>query len=242
MQKPVKLVVFDLGSTLMYEKDPWDSYFPRADDALWQVLRRAGVTIERGQLYNDQPSLFSIYGQRRGDDLSEPTTAGVLDELLQDQGYHLPKDRLREAVAAMFAVTQENWLPEEDALPTLERLRQDGLHLCLISNASDDDNTQALIDKGGFRPYLEYIVASATFGKRKPHPDIFRSVLDHFTVPAEQAVMVGDDYDADINGANGVGMQSIWITRRAYNRSPDKARGVPTATVSTLAEIPPLLS
>src|SRR5258708_11687266 len=83
-----------------------------------------------------------------------------------------------------------------------------------ISNAADDENTQTLIDKGGFRPYLEFIVSSAAFGKRKPDPGIFRVALDHFKLPAAEAVMVGDTLDADIAGARGVGMNSIWITRR----------------------------
>ena len=126
-------------------------------------------------------------------------------------------------------------------MPTLKQLRRGGFHIGLISNASDDDNTQALVDKGNFRPYLEYIVSSASFGKRKPHPDIFRSALDHFGIKAEEAVMVGDDYEADIVGASEAGMQSIWITRRIEEserqRTPEKAQAV----ISTLSEIPALL-
>jgi HAD superfamily hydrolase (TIGR01509 family) len=241
IQQPVRLVIFDLGSTLIYEKGPWDPFFPRADEALWEELRASGVTIGPGGLYGGQPSLFSVYYEQYRGDLNEPTTVGVLDKLLQDKGFHLPKETLRSAVGAMFAVTQENWLPEEDAIPTLETLKQGELHIGLISNASDDDNTQALIDKGQFRPYLEHMVSSANFGRRKPHPDIFRSVLQHFDIPAAQAVMVGDDYQADVLGAQGVGMQNIWITRRAYDKNPDMAHGAPTAIISSLSEIPALL-
>jgi HAD superfamily hydrolase (TIGR01662 family) len=242
MKKPIRLVIFDLGSTLIYEKDNWDPFFPRADEALWEELRGAGVTIEPAELYNGLTSLFSVYYEQHRGDLNEPTTIGVLDKLLQDRGLRLQRESLRSAVGAMFAVTQENWLPEQDAISTLASLRQNGFRIGLISNASDDDNTQALIDKGRLRPYLEHIVSSAAFGKRKPHPDIFASVLQHFEIPAAQAVMVGDDYEADILGANGVGMQSIWITRRAYDKTPDMSRGAPTAVVSSLSEIPNLLT
>ena len=66
-----------------------------------------------------------------------------------------------------------------------ELLKSRGYRIGLISNAADDDNTQALVDKGMFRPYLEYIVSSAAFGMRKPHPDIFRSALKHLGVSPE---------------------------------------------------------
>jgi putative hydrolase of the HAD superfamily len=140
----------------------------------------------------------------------------------------------------MYAVTQSNWYPEEDAIPTLETLKRRGFHLGLISNAADDENTQTLIDKGGFRPYLEFILSSAAFGKRKPHPAIFKAALEHFGVKANQAVMVGDLKETDILGAHQTGMRSIWITRRVKNK--DTAIKVePDAVVSTLSEIPGLL-
>ena len=241
LKKPIQLFIFDLGSTLIYEKEPWDAFFPRADQALWKALFAAGVTLPPQELFEDYPGLFALYYERHRGDLNEPTTVGVLDDLLRSKGFQLSKGSLRAAMQAMFAVTQENWQPEQDAIPTLEGLKRRGLSIGLISNASDDDNTQALIDKGGFRPYLEFIVSSAAFGKRKPHPDIFRSVLGRFAVPPEQAVMVGDDYEADILGASGVGMQSIWITRRAY--APASRLDVTQATkvVSTLSEILPLV-
>ncbi len=241
MKLPIRLVIFDLGSTLIYEKDVWDGYFPRADDALWEALHGAGVHIDRREVYGEYESLFSVYYERRGDTVEEPTIMRVLEELLQNKGIGPPGETLRAAIASMYAVTQENWSAEQDAIPTLERLRNRGLRIALISNAADDDNTQALIDMGGFRSYLEVIVSSAAFGKRKPDASIFRSVLDQLDIPAAQTVMIGDDYEADILGANAVGIQSIWVTRRSHNTSPDTSRGRPTATVSTLSEIPALL-
>lgn len=241
IRRPVRAVLFDLGSTLIYENGPWDSFFPQADEELWKVLHTAGVSMVPKDLYGDSGNLFDLYYARHRGDLSEPTTVGVLDELLRKRGFTLPSETLRAAVRSLYTVTQSNWLPEADALPTLRELRQGGFHVGLISNASDDDNTQALVDKGNFRPYLEYIVSSAAFGKRKPHPGIFRSALDHFGVKAEEAVMVGDDYEADILGAHQAGIQSVWITRRIAESERRRSPKLAHAVVSALSEIPSLL-
>ena len=130
---------------------------------------------------------------------------------------------------------------EEDAIPTLRALKENGFHIGVITNSSDDENTQTLMDKAGIRPYLDWSISSAAFGKRKPHPAIFDAGLQHFGVSAQEAAMVGDTFDADIVGAEQVGMFSIWITHRVRKTTPHfNAR--PDAVVSTLSEIPALLS
>ncbi len=243
MKQPIRLVVFDLGSTLIYERGPWDGLFTRADAALWQVLRKYGVVLRASDIYHDSANLFEVYNKAHRSEqnnLDEPTTVAVLNELLRGHGYELSKDQLREAMRAMYGITQTNWEAETDALPTLEELKRRGYRIGMISNAADDDNTQDLIDKAHLRPLLEFIVSSAKFGKRKPDASIFQSVLQHFDIPAEQAVMVGDSFAADVVGAHGVGMQAIWITRRSRETADPEARAA-EAVVKTLAEIPGVL-
>ncbi len=240
MKRPVRLVIFDLGSTLIYERGPWDGLFTRADVALWQALRNYGVMLRASEVYGEAVTLFELYNAQHRKDLSEPTTSVVLSDLLRGRGFELPTEQVREALRAMYAVTQSNWEAEEDAVPMLQELKRRGHRMGLISNAADDDNTQALIDKARIRPYLERIISSAAFGRRKPDPRIFQSVLDYFGVPAAEAVMVGDNLEADVGGAHGAGMQGIWITRRAVEPQ-DSTKVAPDAVVRTLAEIPALL-
>ena len=120
-------------------------------------------------------------------------------------------------------------------------MKRNGFKIGLISNAADDDNTQALIDKARLRPYLEYVVSSAKFGRRKPDAGIFRSALEFFGASPAEAVMVGDTPEADIVGAHGVGMQGISITRRAAAPAAGSQEIGADAVVSTLSEIPALL-
>jgi HAD superfamily hydrolase (TIGR01662 family) len=125
----------------------------------------------------------------------------------------------------------------------LGALRKAGYRLGMISNASDDADVQALIDKAGVRPYFEVILTSAAVGIRKPNPRIFHMALERLGTSPGKTAMVGDTLGADILGANNAGMFSIWITRRADvpdNRAHlDTIR--PDAVIDTLSDLPRLL-
>jgi HAD superfamily hydrolase (TIGR01549 family) len=242
MKQPTEVVLFDLGNTLIYD-DPaaWKEVFQRADDSLWSSLREFGIQSSPGELYGEHENLLRYYYKLREGDLDEPSISTVFRELLNQHKITLSEKELQSALRSMYAVTQSNWHVESDAIPVLKSLQESGYRMGIISNGAEDMNTYELIDKAKLRPYFEFIISSAAFGKRKPHPGIFHTALDHFQVPPEQTVMIGDNYEADILGAHQLHMNTIWITRRV----PDpiqKPTIQPEAIISTLSEIPPLLS
>jgi len=242
MISSIRVVIFDLGGTLIYDRDPWPPVYHLADLALLEALQNAGIRVEPSSFFRGHRGLLSLYYDRRGDDVEEETTSVLLQQLLEEHGVsNTSHEVIAGVLRAMYSVTQGNWFPEEDAIPTLRTLKERGFRLGLISNAADDENTQTLIDKGGFRPYLEFIISSAAFGKRKPDPAIFRTALTYFQVDAKQTVMVGDLLETDILGAHKIGMKSIRITRRAI-KTATHIRVRPDLIVSRLSEIPPLLS
>jgi FMN phosphatase YigB (HAD superfamily) len=55
--------------------------------------------------------------------------------------------------------------------------------------------------------------------------------------------MVGDTLNADILGAQQLGMMDVWITRRANTRTnrEELSQIQPTWKIDTLSELPPLL-
>jgi len=236
---PIQALLFDLGSTLIYAKDPWPPIYQRADRALAEVLRRAGIHLDPNRFYEDYASFMDAYYSMQDERNIEQTSFSALRELLAKKGYHdVPDEVLMEALDAEYAITQTNWFAEEDAIPTLQTLRKEGYRLGMVSNTSHDKNVQQLVDRFGFRPFFEIIVTSAALGIRKPDRRIFQVALDHFSLTPESVAMVGDTPSADLEGANQLGMYSIWITRRAGG--PDPAIQ-PRATVALLNEIPPLL-
>jgi putative hydrolase of the HAD superfamily len=65
--------------------------------------------------------------------------------------------------------------------------------------------------------------------------------LERSGVPAGEAVMVGDSYQADVAGARAAGMDGILLTRPEGGGSPiPDDPGVPV--IDTLAALPPLVA
>jgi HAD superfamily hydrolase (TIGR01549 family) len=238
----LRAVLFDLGGTLMYERATWDAINARADEALTKYLRAEGMELNLSTFPREFRKRISKYFQQREKDLLETTYSFVLRDVLRDKGYgDVPESILRNALDQLFAITQTNWTLEEDTLPTLQKLEVDGYRMGLISNAGDDQDVQQLASRFGIARYFDFILTSAACSYRKPHRRIFELALSNWYFLPSEAVMVGDNLDADVRGAQSVGLFAVWISRRSGGRTEDQLSIQPDASLSSLAELPAFL-
>lgn len=99
----------------------------------------------------------------------------------------------------------------DDAVPTLQQLRDAGFKLAIVSNW--DTPLDPLTERLGIAEYFDAIVAShdARVRSEKPDPHIFNCALAAVGLSAEEVVHVGDTYAADIVGARDVGIRPILL-------------------------------
>jgi putative hydrolase of the HAD superfamily len=109
----------------------------------------------------------------------------------------------------------ENFELFEDVLPVLEELRRAGLRIAVVSNGIRD----LTVFVAHHRLDVDVIVDSRSHGRVKPHPTIFQAALAALAVAPEDAVMVGDSVEEDIEGARAIGMRAILLDRE--DRHPD---------------------
>ena len=237
--RPFDVLLFDLGSTLIYFADSWDERMECARHALADALPE----LPRAELIAHFKTQQASNYARRDRDLVETPAEQILNRVLEEMTCPLPARRQRQALDAFYAVMQQSWLPELDALPTLQTLLAEGYRLGLLSNAGDTPDVNMLLRKAHLTECFERIWVSADIGYRKPHRRSFEPALKHFDLPAARMAMIGDLLGADILGAHNAGMSGIWITRRAANAENERDREqiVPEASIATLAELPELL-
>ena len=222
----------------MHAHGSWLPILEQGDQALGKKLLEQGITID--------PKIFRArlheYYEQRDKDFRETTYHFVLGELLKELGYaEVPESVIRSALDALYSVTQTNWKLEEDALETLQKLKSQNCNLGIFSNAGDDKDVQKLIENFGIRSYFDFVLTSATCFYRKPHPRAFEIALAQWNISPNEAAMVGDSLEADIFGSKNLGMQSVWITRRAQFKDEDMHRIKPDFSMRKLNELLPIL-
>ena len=116
----------------------------------------------------------------------------------------------------------DNFELYEDVLPALAELRGHGLKIGLVSNTSRD--LDAFVRH--FALDVDAWISSGAHGKVKPSPTIFRAALELLDVEAEEAAMVGDSLDDDVEGARALGMRAFLIDREG--RFSDRDDALPT--------------
>lgn len=241
--KAFNVVLFDLGATLIWFDGDWEGCLREGIQAMQHTLHRLGYPVDDSFREHYRTTAREYY-RWRDDNLTETPAPEVFRQSMSKYCCdEIPDAHVLEALGALYGVTQAHWRAEADALPTLTELQRQGYRIGLISNAGYDADVQALVDQAGLRPYLEYMITSAAARIRKPHPEIFQAALDYFGVPPSQAVMVGDFLQADVLGANRLGIGSVWITRRADLAAAQAhlERIQPDRTITALSELPGVL-
>ena len=132
--------------------------------------------------------------------------------------------RCRDCAVAMVREWErhDNFSLYEDALPVLEDVRRRGLLIGLISNGQRD-----LAEFAAHHSLdVDVTVGSLTHGRIKPHPSIFETALAALEIEPGEAVMVGDSYEDDVQGARALGIRAILVDRDGFR--PDEPDRIDT--------------
>lgn len=102
------------------------------------------------------------------------------------------------------------WRVFDDVRPTLGQLRSDGWRHVIVSNHVPELGD--LVDALGIGDLVDHVVSSANVGYEKPHPAIFEHALRVAGHPGS-VWMVGDNPNADVAGAEAMGIPAILVRR-----------------------------
>jgi putative hydrolase of the HAD superfamily len=227
-----RAVFFDAGETLVYPHPSFAELFT-------EVLRTEGVVVDPAvvqrvvsayskkfteTVQSGEAHLWSTSPQR-----SRAFWDGVYRGFLEEVGVADHHDRLVDRLYTTFTDLASYRL-HPDVVPTLDRLRDAGVSLGVISNF--EEWLERLLETLGVADYFPVRVISGIEGVEKPDPEIFRIALERGGVGAEESAYVGDHPFFDIEAAEEVGMVAVLIDRRG--RYPE-AEGI---RITSLEDLP----
>lgn len=209
MIRSFQAVFFDVGGTLFYP-------YPSVGQIYHEVAARHGCRVEPEKL----EKLFREAWRRRDG----------LSSLVAQSSEKIERSWWRDLVEEVFSCAEpvrnfdvffdelydvfghpDSWRLFPETVDILKQVKSQGKILGAISNW--DSRLFQLIKGLGLEGYFDFVLASAVFGASKPSPKIFQEALRLASLSVDQAIHIGDSFEDDIRGANGVGMQAILIDR-----------------------------
>ena len=227
----------------------YDVLFIDLDDTLYDfssnsldAYREVYALMGYGQWFDDFDHYYRIYWERN-QQLWVLYGDGKItkDELNADRYAHplrvmgVPD---AEAIGARFWEEAMKRLPlgaklMPHAREVLEYLKP-RYRIYILSNGFAELQARKM-QSAGIGHFFDGVVLSEDIGVNKPHRAIFEHALRVAGTTADRALMIGDNYEVDIKGARGVGIDQVY-----YNVSgKDFGDGAPEAThiISSLLEL-----
>jgi HAD superfamily hydrolase (TIGR01458 family) len=118
-------------------------------------------------------------------------------------------------------------------------LREGARLVCLHKNRWWQTADGPLLDAGAFVAGLEYAAQVEAEIVGKPTAAYFEAALAELHSTPSEAVMVGDDVEADIGGAKQIGMRGVLVRTGKFRPAAlEEADPQPDAVIGSIAELP----
>ena len=109
---------------------------------------------------------------------------------------------------------------EEEVLAVIRALRQRGLRIALVSNASTGE--VRAWDESPLAALMDVTVFSCECGHAKPARAIYHHALAGLGVAPHESLFVGDGGSREHEGAREVGLHTVLVTRHVRDRLSDE--------------------
>jgi len=188
-------VLFDLDGTLIDYRANYESFLRRVADS-WDI-------------HDSSDAFFAIYSRSIRAEGAVTFKRSVESALVQT-GRPMPTN-LDELCSKAVADYAEGIQVREGAVELIGLFS--GLPKTIVSNGPSDMQRAAL-EVSGLAPYFDQVLISGDedVAVRKPDPAIFLLACSRLGVNPANTLMIGDNHEADIQGARKAGLQAVHVS------------------------------
>ena len=222
-----RAVAFDLFDTLV---DFDVSLFPVVEidgkeerttsKAAYDALYEGGFPVPNYSAFHQlwMRNSREVWGERNRDpEYKEVRSIERFERLMALLVAIAPKDRARAAKTALNAHVRgiENSVGLDGGRrDVLRKIKDAGLGVALVSNFDHAPTAWRIIEREGIAPHLDAVHISEEEGFRKPAASLFLNAARRLGVAPGEVLFVGDTFEADVEGPQGVGMPCAWLNRK----------------------------
>ncbi len=200
----IKNIFFDLDHTL------WD-FDKNSDLTFHKIIEKNNIKIDMSKFLDAYHPINRRYWNLYR--IDKVTKADLRFYRLSDTFKQL-KFELDDEMINKLAIDYIEHLSDFNYLISNTILVLDYLYLKynmhIITNGFKEVQRRKL-EKSDLLKYFRSITISEDVGVKKPDEIIFKHALQKSNSLIENSIMIGDNYNADILGANNIGMKSIYF-------------------------------
>ena len=194
-----------------------------------EAYRVVYTLLDYGQWFTSFEHYYSIYEEHNLKLWALYAEGIISKEKLNEERYAHPLRvigvRDAEVIGARFWDEAMHRLPLGDRLmpyarEILEYLRP-RYRMYILSNGFTELQSHKM-RSAGIDGYFDGVILSEDIGVNKPNPEIFYHALRVAGVEASDALMIGDNYEVDIEGAYHVGMDQVFYNIGQMTNKDDK--------------------
>jgi 2-haloacid dehalogenase len=142
--------------------------------------------------------------------------------------------RLRDPLMRLYLTLDA--FPEVPSV--LERLKRAGMRTAILSNGTPH-MLEAAVNNAGLAELLDAVLSVEEVGVFKTSPKVYQLAVDRLGLRGEQ-ISFQSSNAWDAHAASSFGMRVVWCNR--YGQRPERLPGKPDAEITTLAELPELVT
>jgi putative hydrolase of the HAD superfamily len=119
--------------------------------------------------------------------------------------------QVEKSAAYYKSCYESSWQSVPGAKELLQTLKKKYKIGVISNNLLEEQNRKIL--KCGFDGLIDELTVSDEYKINKPDIRLFQILLDKLGINADEAVLIGDAWNADIIGAVNAGIKSVWFNR-----------------------------
>lgn len=204
MKNKIKHIFFDLDHTL------WD-FQANSDASYAEIFKRRNFDLDFEKFKNVYNPINALYWKKyRTEAVSKQELRyGRLKDTF-DAMELLVSDKDIDEIADEYIETLPKYNKLFDgAIEVLDYLKEKGYHMHMITNGFKEVQWKKCVNSE-IDEYFQCFVTSESVGVQKPHPKVFNYAMNHAGATPEESVMIGDNQEADIEGALNCNMDAIF--------------------------------
>jgi putative hydrolase of the HAD superfamily len=207
-------ILFDLDDTILVAFGPAQSQWQRTIAAFADRLGPLEANIVAQAIHTASADLWADpgrhkYWRHRIDEARRKIVADAFAELAAS-GHAVPAQAVGDAMADAYnALHDEELAMFPDAHTTLDRLKQLGVKLALITNGAAEPQ-RAKVVRFALEHRFDHIQIEGEHGFGKPEERAYTHAMEVLGVAPHDTWMVGDNLEWEVVGPQRLGIHAIW--------------------------------